>query len=236
MVTDSQDWESFVEPYFVLRESNLLICPQGLSTDRYLSHINYRILQTPANLTDHVRKIHLFQQENLNQRLLVAALADLFFVLKQSGYALRKRLLLTSRELIDSKVFDHLVDKLKSGNLSMSENWLSGFPTLLVEKPVLEIVRRQDQGSRGTTDDKDNAMLLADEYIENSQINLAIETLEEAVLKESGDDKPAELLIQLYRQTAEFDRFRDFLHKLEQVQDETLPDCWQLASIEFEQL
>ncbi len=236
MVTDSQDWESSLEPYFVLRESSLLICPQNLSTDRYLNYINYRIRQTPANLTDHVRKIYLFQQESLNQRLLVAALADLFFVLKQSGYALRKRLLLASRELIDSTIFSHLVDKLKSGNLSISENWLRGFPTLLVEKPVLEIVRRQDQASRGPTDDKDNAMLLADEYIENSQINLAIETLEEAVLKASGDEEPAELLIELYRQTAEYDRFRDFSHKLEQTQNETLPDCWQLASIEFELL
>jgi hypothetical protein len=147
MVIDSIDLESFVEPHFVFLQLNLLTCPDSLSADRYLSHINYRILQNPVNLTEHVRKIHLFQNENLNQKKLAAALADLFFVLKSGGYALRKRLLLTSRELIDSEIFSHLAEKLKSGKLSMSESWLSELPTLMVEKTTLEIVGKRDQGS-----------------------------------------------------------------------------------------
>jgi hypothetical protein len=235
MVTDSIELESYVEPHFVFLRSKLLTCPEGLSADRYLSHINYRILENPANLVEHVRKIHLFQNENLNQKKLTAALADLFFVLKTGGYALRKRLLLTSRELIDSEIFDHLAEKLKNGKLSISENWLSELPTLMVEKTTLEIVQKQTQEPRIAADDKDNAMRLADEYIENSQIDLAIETLEEAVLKTPGDDQPAKLLIELYRQTAEYDRFQTILQKLYQTHHETLPDCWQMASIEFEQ-
>ena len=234
MVTDSIELESYVEPHFVFLRSKLLTCPEGLSADRYLSHINYRILENPANLTEHVRKIFLFQRENLNQLQLTAALADLFFVLKAGGYALRKRLLLTSRELIDTEVFNRLADKLRNGKLSMSESWLSGLPTLMVEKPVLEIVRKKAQEPRNVADDKDNAMLLADEYIENSQIDLAIETLEEAVLKAPGDDQSAQLLIELYRQTAQYDRFQTILQQLYQTHHETLPDCWQMASIGFE--
>jgi len=234
MLTDSLDLELMVEPYFILLQSKSLSCPQGLSADRYLAHINYRILEKPASLTDHVRKVQLLQHEKPDQTKLAGALVDLFFILKTAGFALRRRLLLTSRELIDADVFKRLSDKLKNGSLSMSEAWLSGLPTLLVEKPVLEIVQRQAQASLGAADDDNNAMLLADEYIENSQIDLAIETLEAAVLKKPDDEEPANLLIELYRQTAEFDRFRGFWQKLGKRHTEALPTCWQLANLEFE--
>jgi len=234
MGTDSLDLESFVEPYFVFFRSNFLTCPEALSTDRYLSHIDYRILHNPLNLTDHVRKILLLQSESLDHQKLAAALADLFFVLKASGFALRRRLLMTSRELIDSHVFNNLDERLKSGLLSMSEHWLSELPTLMLEKPQLEIVRKQDQ-AKSPADGKENGMHLVDEYIENSQIDLAMDTLEEIVQKAPGDDEPAQLLIELYRQTAEYARFQSYYQKLDQTRHESLPDCWQMASVEFTQ-
>ncbi len=226
-----------VEPYFAYMQTDSLAYPAKVNLDSYLSHINYRILKNPASLGDHARKILLIQSKKTGADQLAAALADLFHVLKGGGYQLRKRFLLTSRDLIPADHFKKLVGKLKTGDLSTEERWLEALPTLMVEKSNVEVVGRiVDQEASGRLPDGEGSLSLANEYIENSQIELAIDTLEASITENPYVIEPALLLIELYERSLAVERFQTVYQKLQQIADEALPDCWQQAEEYFEQL
>ncbi len=225
-----------VEPYFVYMKTDSLAYPETVNSDRYLSHINYCILKNPASLGDHVRKILLIRDKKAGSDQLAAALADLFHVLKGKGYRLRKRFLLASRKLIAADLFEKLAGKLKSGDLSIEEHWLETLPTLMVEESTVNVVCRMvDKATNSRLTDDEGSLALANEYIENSQIELAIDTLEASVAENPYTIEPALLLIELYQRSFAVDRFHAVYLKLQEIADEVLPDCWQQAEKYFMQ-
>ncbi|MCP4432642.1 MAG: hypothetical protein GY806_16845 [Gammaproteobacteria bacterium] len=223
---NSNLYSAYIEPYFWFLQSSLLVYPESFQSGIFLGHINYQILQNPLSLSDHVRKIRLIEEEELSSDQLIAALADLFFILKQGGYALRQRLLFSSRKFIDGEIYKKFIVKLKTGDLSTSENWLQKFPTLLAEKPAINVVSQLAQSSSA---DSPGGVMLANEYLENSQIDLAIDTLEKTLLENPVDNAATLLLIELYQSTGNLERHSKMYKKLKQIGGEVLPECWKLT-------
>ncbi len=213
------------EPYFAFMQHTGLKSPDGLAVEKSLGYLNYCIIENPSSLRHHITKIKLILEDKAEADQLVAALADLFCVLKKDGYELRKRMLRYSRSRLDEGTFMQLIKKLKSGDLLVDENWLASYPTLTPISSVVEVIKNADKEAENGEQTQDS-LTLAYEYIENSQMDQALDTLEAAALEEPADIEIAELLIELYKQMSDNERLFAMHQKLQQGGDHDLPKCW----------
>ncbi len=94
----------------------------------------------------------------------------------------------------------------------------------MIQEPVVVVV--SSKGNSPRQDGADDLLELAQGYIENSQLDLAIDTLEKAVTENPLESEIAELLTELYRRTSDRDRFVAMHQKLVAAVDSDLPGCW----------
>ncbi len=213
------------EPYFAFLQHKGLKSPDGLAVEKSLGYLNYCILDSPDSLRHHITKINLILEGEAEADHLIAALADLFCVLKKDGFELRRRMLRYSRSRLDEDTFMQLVKKLKSGDLLGDENWLASYPTLTNTDSVVEVITNANKEAENGEQAQDN-LALAYEYIENSQLDQALGLLEKAAVEEPTNIEIAELLIELYKQISGNERLLTMHQKLQEEVDYDLPKCW----------
>lgn len=216
-----------VEPHFLLGQSVKLNITSAIPVSKLLTSLNYRITRNPAHITDHVRKILLLKAYKLDSELVFAALIDLFVVLKKGGIPIRKRMLFFCKNSLPEEKFNQLRNKLDSGDISYNESWINKAPTLLPDESRSGNFITQTHSNENEQTASQTPYDLANEYIQNSQLQLAISTLEKALQTDPVDEESAKLLTHLYRSLSDNSRFSQIYSIVKKKAGSQLCSCWQ---------
>jgi hypothetical protein len=169
----------------------------GLSVDKRLERLTFRVSRVPKSLQAHVERIHYCFNNFLNEPL-YAALVDLLIVLDKSGRNLSKRMIFGARPRLTDSQFQALKLFLKNEGAaaeSLPYNRFSLFTKGLQSR--LPLVRAVE-GIRETEHDP---LQLARDYVEFSQLEEAVRVLEQAILVRPERAELHSELLSLYRST-----------------------------------
>ena len=215
--TDKQPFRVAGEFDFV--EQTFDLEPSGVehTLDSMVSHI----VAEPKALFVHLQRIYFCYNQELTEDLF-ASLVDLLIVLEGKGRDLSRKMILGAKSKLS--VEDFAV--LKQG-LSLSEqdvkllkgNKYSVFSLGLVGTPLL-IEKLQD-----LTLPVYDPIDIARDFIAYSQLDAAIETLEQAILQDVERQALHDDLLELYKVTHSVERFTKMAAQLS-VQMTTLPAAW----------
>lgn len=185
-------------------------------------YLGFQIIRSPNKLINHIQRIFYCFQESLPDQL-YASILDLIFVLQGRGTELSQRMFNGSKSILrpdDREILEmfyrnsiHNENILPVNRFSVLAKGLIGSPSLIVchEKSMF---------------DEHNPLILAQHFIEYSQLEEARAVLEKAVV-EDPDNKPlhAELL-ELYKSTRNFDAFHRIYTRL-QKQKSSMIHLWE---------
>jgi hypothetical protein len=155
----------------------------------------YQIASNPKNLIAHTQRIFFCYHENLPVQL-TAALVDLMIALGARGASLKNRMLIGAKSKLDAEQWQLLQDT------SQPEKLLPVVPFALLTTGIVGVKQlvKQNQNADAQSNSPD-ALTLARDYINYSQLEEAKTVLESAILKNiDADDLQHELLV-LYRST-----------------------------------
>lgn len=177
--------------------------------DSFYQQIVYKVLRRPLNLTGHVERIFYCYRQSLQEQL-YAAIIDLLIVLDGKGIALSKRMIFCSKLLLDAHHYQALSSYLKniatailpSNKFCVLHNGIIGSSLLVIESA--------DQGVEPEYD----ALFIARDFIEFSQLNEAKATLETAVLAEPDRQDIQVELLELYKVTRDQSAFVSMYRQL----------------------
>lgn len=186
-------YHSFWEDYEVLLFADNLNDAHAL-----LANLTYKVSLRPKDLLAHLRRIYCCYQNSLSFPL-YAALLDLLLVLNGKGQSLSLRLItgcgsrLEPRFLSALKMAYRFPERLPNNNYSLFASGIVG-STHLVDYAYHGHVER-------------DFLTLAHDYIEYSQLNEAMEILEQGLQIEPEHMDAQSVLLQLYKSTGSRERF-----------------------------
>ena len=189
------------------------------TVEHLYQQIVYKVSTNPKQLISHIQRIYFTYRQGMPEPL-YAALVDLFSVLGGRGDELSKRMVSFAHSLLTEdqvKVLArYLADKnisLLAGNkFSVLTKGLVGSAVLLTEKSKGVIVH--------------DPLVIARDYIEYSQLDAAIETLEAGVLEDPERLALKSDLLELYKVTKKSQAFTK-MHDLLIEKDLGLSADWQ---------
>ena len=188
-----------------------------LSAAETLSSLALKVRRRPQDLLLHLQRIYLCFRNALPEPL-YAALLDLLIVLDGKGKAFSSRLLAGSRSKLSAEQWRALetvsqTKQFDKGNrYSLFTRGLIGSSLLLEAGPKLEAEL--------------DYLDLAQDFIEYSQLDDAMKTLEQGMQKTPGRRDLQMALLEIYRSTESYDRFRKHYDVMRQS-GEPLIDEWQ---------
>jgi Tfp pilus assembly protein FimV len=192
---------------------------------RALDYLAHRVARAPGDLRSHVQRIneHLKQQDAAG---VYGALLDLFIALNDKGLALRKRMLNSARPALKPPLHKALLAVVEQGidatemmPLSRASVLSKGFTG------NNQLVRRAESPETVARDPLQEAR----EHIEYGQIELAIELLEQAALKDPGRVELQYDLLEIYERTRDKEGFTK-MHQSLGEKNAPAKDAW--ASLE----
>ncbi len=220
-----------VEPGFSHPQIDYSSVSVGYPWQKVLTFLNYSLTKTPGNITLHVQKIKLLQAAKFTNDQLLAAIIDLFTVLKQCGFELRKRLLISSRNQVSKTIFKHLSKHLKNCQINLNESWIKNLPCICL--PVLKadyiVIHTKEQVESDSRQLED----IVNSFIENGQLEAAMDTLEKSLLDNLLNENIHHILVELYLDVSQKDRFQLFYLKFKKLTNNNLPACWEEAKSSF---
>jgi hypothetical protein len=206
---------------------NLRLAPDCIG-DEGIEYIDYRIVRSPKDLCNHVRRI-LLQHDMGDPDALYAALLDLFIVLENKGFALRRRVLEGARSRLSAQQYRTLSACMNSDQVQCDR--LPAPPDSMLAKGLI--------GSRSLVEAADNEnesvrdpLIEAQEYIEYCQVDQARVLLEQAILDQPQRMELHSELLDIYRSTRDRASFLVFWRRLNDV-DNPAPDVWEAAADSF---
>lgn len=165
----------------------------------YLNKLTSKICRKYKDLLTHLRRIYFCYQKSMPEHL-YAALVDLFIVLNGKGKVIRQRLLEGCRSALDDEQFNSLKNagatplKLKGNRYSLFANGVFGTLSLVE-------FRRQ-------TREKHDFLALANDFIEYSQLDQAMDTLEIGIVEDPDRTELQDALLDIYKSTGSKERFQ----------------------------
>ncbi len=186
-----------------------------------------KVLEKPKQLLSHIQRIY-FTSDCDSSEQLYAALVDLLCILDGKGRALSQRMISATQSQLTSQQFATLCNAIKKQDISLlSENKYS-----LLTKGLVGTDRQLiEQSIESTVHDP---LIIARDYIEFSQLDAAIETLENSILKSPNREELQTELLQLYKVTNNSDSFTT-THLLLKKKEMTLSHEWQNLAEYFSQ-
>jgi len=196
--------------------------------DEGIEYIAYHIVRSPMDLCNHVRRIVL-QYDMRDSEGLYAALLDLFIVLENKGFDLRRRVLGGARSRLTLQQYRTLYACLNSDQVQCDR--LPAPPDSMLAKGLI--------GSRSLVEAADNEnesardpLIEAREYIEYCQVDQARALLEQAILDQPQRMELHTELLEIYRSTRDRASFLAFWRRLNEI-DNSAPDVWETAADSF---
>lgn len=193
----------------------------GFAAEQMLENMVFQILKKPSALVLHLQRICFCYQHNLTDSLF-AALVDFLIVLDGKGHQLGCRMVKGAKSKLTPQQYAILDNGLKAS--ADEVKWLSGnlhslFSRGLIGTNVLVI---KEQGNQAQQHDP---LDIARDFIAYSQLDAAMETLENAVLADIERQELHDDLLELYKVTQSMERFIKMYDVLS-GQTKTIPAGW----------
>lgn len=195
--------EFMLDPHMAIHGHTSLVLRHVSDMDGALTYLGHRILQHPNELRSHIQRILLLVRKN-DGAALYGAMVDLLIALRGGGPALKQRMLEHARPLLTRTSYTFLARHLESGLLPC-DPVLARVRSSLLRAGFCghdRLVRRLESARETPRDVLEEAR----ELIEYGQLDQALETLENSLLIDPGQDAVARELLDLYRRTGEMDR------------------------------
>ncbi|MGR9052038.1 MAG: type IV pilus assembly protein FimV [Gammaproteobacteria bacterium] len=227
--TENADVQQGKEALF-LGKSDALLSPYDLSEDPYLSGLVNEIKRKPNGLRAHVRRIYWCYREQLAEAL-YAALVDFLIVLNHKGQALAERMVLGSGTLLLPEQQRTLNTALKARNRDMT--LLTGNRFSVFSKGLEGRVQLIEKIPL-SNDLEYDPLQLAEDAIHYSQLDEAMDILEDALRDEPERLPLHQTLLVLYKSTYNRARFEQMAAAIEAEQG-SLPEAWSQLREYFEE-
>ncbi len=192
--------------------------------DQLLNALVFKVRRNPKDLKAHLRRIYLCYQNRLPSQL-YAALLDFVIILQGKGLAISHRMIMGSRSQLDSQQISTL-NKAVNDEHARQGNRFSLFTSGLVGRR--ELVEYQHRGA-----EQHDFLVLANDFIEYSQLEQAIDVLETGITVSPERQDLQEALLELYKSTRNRTRFETF-YKICIAANVPLVNQWQLTANFFE--
>lgn len=216
---------------FFWQQSKSLFVETASADGELLDSLASRVAQKPTCLLTHVQRIYYCYQARLDAQL-YAALVDFLIILNRRGLAISRRMVTGTKSALNAEQFASLVTYLqapKTGHQSLPGNRYSIFSSGIIGTTQLVKV----------TEDKNqihvDALSLARDFIEYSQLTEAQAVLESAILAEPDRLELHAELLELYQSTRNAGGFKQMLRQLTDA-GRDVPDAWQQLSTYFKGL
>ena len=205
---------------FIVEEQ--LWVTENPSNDYLYQQIVSKILRKPTKLIFHIQRIYFTYRLGMHDQL-YAALIDILCVLDGKGLALSNRMVKATQSLLTEVEIKALETYFKNqNNILFLNNKYCVCTTGVIDGHTLLIEKKSS-----VTDGYD-PLSLARDYIEYSQLDSALKTLEEAILETPERQDLQFELLEILKQTNDIPAFRKIRNKLAEKQ-------WD-ESIEWQQL
>ncbi|MGZ5044794.1 MAG: hypothetical protein ACXV8P_08380 [Methylobacter sp.] len=165
-----------------------------------LEYLLYLIARNPKNLIAHTQRIFFCYRENLPDHL-VAALVDLTIALGERGTTLKRRMLAGAKAKLNEEQWRLLQNAGQPGQP------LPTVPFTLLTTGAIGTIQMVKQ-SAAVQSHRPDALCLALDYINYSQLDEAKTVLESAILEESRKEDLQLELLALYRSTQDAAGYR----------------------------
>ncbi len=192
--------------------------------NRILDSLVFKVRKNPKNLLTHLRRIYFCYDRRLSEQL-YAALLDFLIVLRGKGEAISRRMIFGCRHQLDTQKLFVLQTTL-SNDLEQYANSYCLFTTGVTGKSELVEYRRK-------TGRQYDTMALANDFIEFSQLEQAMDVLESGIFASPERLDLQNALLQLYQLTGNRERFLSFYRKIV-ASAILLGEDWRLAANFFE--
>lgn len=203
------------EDSFFVRE--LLWGVDSYSDECLYEQLVFKVFRQPKRLISHIQRIY-FTYHHKMQEQLYAALVDFLFILNGKGKALGQRMVYATRSLLSDKQFVFLKKYLSSqDNEFFKGNKFTIFTSGMIGRNNLLSEIEVDETSYDALD-------IARDYIEFSQLDAAKETLELAVFEAPRREDIQVELIGLYKVTKDYQSFISLNKKLKGLEKSLSPE------------
>lgn len=186
-----------------------------------LKRLVFQVAKKNKSLEAHLERIHYCFGNRLCGPLF-GALIDLLFVLNNNGQPLARRVISGAKPVLENPQFQYLLSYLDSNDkdkLSLIGSRFSIFSAGLLSTATLITP------AEVTSSEQYDPLLLARDYIEFSQLDNAIQTLEAAILAQPDRIVLHEELLGLYRSTQDVARLNQTYRALI-ANNISLPPIW----------
>lgn len=193
----------------------------GFDSEQTLESVVFQILRKPTSLELHLQRIYFCYQHNLGENLF-AALVDFLIVLEGRGAMLGSRMVKGAKSKLLPNQYAILDNALKASSDEvklLSGNLYSLFSRGLIGSSVLVI--KDEEGEQKEHDPLD----IARDFMAYSQLDDAMDTLEKAILIDIERQALQDDLLELYKATHSFERFKKMYDALSK-QTRTIPASW----------
>ncbi len=194
------------------------LCPAD--AEQTLTALVLKVRRNPENLLAHLRRIYFCFEKSLSSQL-YAALLDFLIVLHGKGHALSHRMINSCRSHLDHQQALELAVSVKNPQ-TLSGNCFSLFTHGLLGKSGLIAYQYQTQ-------EKHDVLALANDFIEYSQLDEAMDTLEIGITQHPERQELQEALLELYVSTDNYQRLQK-LYTAYLTAGVQLVDKWRLTA------
>jgi hypothetical protein len=216
--------ESSVKKFFTNKAAAGFYEWHDWSAEKGLERLVFQVSKKSSTLEAHMERIYYCFQNLLDEQL-VGALVDLLIVLNKNGLALGKRMVDGSRSRLPENQYQallsHLANSAADNDLLPTNRYSIFAKGLLATAKLLHL-------NDTSTEEKRDALDLARDYIEFSQLDDAIRVLEQAILEQPERMELHNELLSLFRSTRDQIGFKRVFNELSSSTLSLPPDWGQL--------
>lgn len=205
------------EPHFSFAHGSHLHSHAPVEFEKAFNYLSYQIRLAPNALVQHVRRIFLCLQCHDTTRLPIA-LIDLFLVLQQHGSGLKNRLLTLCRPHLNS-THENLLQRLMLNPVGLREKDIPDDCLLKYQRNYQHTYQHTSAAqeappspARETTGTSVEALVQT--FIENCQLDEAVELLEHHLASDPDNPGLQQQLIEIFRARGETERIDRFFNDL----------------------
>ncbi len=201
----------YAEPSFVTEEPT-----------NQLEILIHQVSKTPKDLVRHSQRIYYCFLFKHNDHLF-AALTDLLLILQGSGLSFSQRMIEGAHSVLSRQQLDILRQALQFNDFTA----LQTVKFSLFASGRITILTLVDKHTENAPQQTADVLALAHDFIEYSQLDQAMDILEQAIFKSDREDIQR-LLLELYRSTKSQSRFVNIYQKVQTQQKLLIPDWAEL--------